>query len=776
MGVRRGASWLRAAVLLGALAPGLNQHDTWAMPGDTLSVHGLVFAAPAGGPGGGFAWVPVDNTGADVLTALGRGVWRASVSWEGQHVADFTWVEPTTLAAEVQTACSATVEAAGKSGAAALDPRKCATVAALGARTLQMWQVAELAIASDASSILSSRSDGVRATAALLEELSAAFRRTEAWSGPGFSRDCFSTGWKASTNETFQHDGHCLPLLDRSLADIYWSMDLVERGKYAMQRAFAGLRRLRTAAPGCICNRMEMITNKQSGQQGLCLEAGHMSLRDVAFGHPIAFDMPDSTLVRNTIVSDACHEELLFVSRTIGEYIRHVIRRVPQYAGFKDVGLGTHVMQAVVDQYASFQERHGSLLRNSTRPGVAFNYMIEANIIMGMFQLGRTAAANRSIERLSEVQPDIQNLPMSRIRYALLKGASDEDKSAALASMRSRFQEALDSGSPDYQFMALSGMLKTFTCTPLKKTLDDKITSHLVYKGSARNRATAFATSSVTRASERDISPAVSFYSGGYVLPAECPLLIADIDGGARTKWVFKVRDGADGQGTVFLSADEALARCNRDSDDYTSSVVLAMRYVPTPLLIDGRKSEIRVMVFVEDVYEDAQLRRRPVLHLYDRPTVVKISANKYGQSLAEGNDFTNARQGGEVVARDRLEGAVAAVRPDGWEVLWDRISHLVLASFEAGLRLDDLMHCEMSFIVYDIIVDQTLHPWIIETGVAPGFGVGTTDPAELLVDIEGLLNHAHDPSVSSSSAEGCYLRGRPDERVSRYRFTMIAC
>ncbi|CEP01700.1 hypothetical protein PBRA_008642 [Plasmodiophora brassicae] len=245
--------------------------------------------------------------------------------------------------------------------------------------------------------------------------------------------------------------------------------------------------------------------------------------------------------------------------------------------------------------------------------------------------------------------------------------------------------------------------------------------------------------------------------------------------------WIVKPFDSRQGRG-VFVT--------NRWRQIPTQSHVVVSRYVSSPLLLDGRKCDLRIYAAITSM---DPLR----VYVHDQG-IVRIATEPYTTSAASltnrfihltnssiqsqspnyfcTDDVTWDNVGNkwtfDCLRRHLRDQAEQAGRPDPTPALWDRIHDLVVRAVLAveapvckavGAHVPSRLNC-FELLGLDIIVDDQLRPWLLEVNQNPSLrcdtGLDLHVKSRVIADLFNMLNlrarhpqHHHRRARSASSA-----------------------
>ncbi|XXX77711.1 hypothetical protein WMF30_02900 [Sorangium sp. So ce134] len=250
------------------------------------------------------------------------------------------------------------------------------------------------------------------------------------------------------------------------------------------------------------------------------------------------------------------------------------------------------------------------------------------------------------------------------------------------------------------------------------------------------------------------------FYQDTYLLfdRADRARFFAQLPGEDRTDnlWILKPGNESRGRGVRILWKLQGLRQaCEAGLLDraFEENQYIIQRYIKNPLLLEGRKSEIRVYWLIASldplvvlVYKEGTVRLNTLpfeLDDFDNPLI--HVTNVYQQKRHPGHDpsavlkwtFDDLRR----YLADRLNVAGPSYLEDSLRPAVKRcLSYVVRACHGALLeRRPARGHC---FGLYgaDLIIDDTLYPWLTE--VQKGPGLSFDDPVKRTL-IPGMLDEA---------------------------------
>ncbi|XP_063380481.1 polyglutamylase complex subunit TTLL1-like [Cydia fagiglandana] len=218
-----------------------------------------------------------------------------------------------------------------------------------------------------------------------------------------------------------------------------------------------------------------------------------------------------------------------------------------------------------------------------------------------------------------------------------------------------------------------------------------------------------------------------------YGLPSDYNLFVEEYRRYPNSKWILKPTSKSQGEGIFLINNLSRLKKWSRESRNYLhhrftnkDSYVIS-RYIDNPLLIGGKKFDLRIYVLVTSF--------RPLKAYMFRQGFCRFCAMKYDTSVAELDNvyvhLTNVSVQKRGVDYNRLHGGKLGMQnlklylegTRGREVterLFREIQWLIVHSLKAVAPvIANDRHCFECY-GYDIIIDADLKPWLIEVNSSP--------------------------------------------------------
>ncbi|XP_066927671.1 polyglutamylase complex subunit TTLL1-like isoform X2 [Clytia hemisphaerica] len=231
----------------------------------------------------------------------------------------------------------------------------------------------------------------------------------------------------------------------------------------------------------------------------------------------------------------------------------------------------------------------------------------------------------------------------------------------------------------------------------------------------------------------------LDFVPTTFLLPGDYNLFVEEFRKNPSSTWIMKPAARSQGVGIFLINRISQIKKWSKDGksgnvphsskDSYVIS-----RYIDNPLLIGGKKFDLRLYVLVTSyrplkcyMYKLGFCRFCTVKYNADVNELDNMFVHLTNVSIQKHGDEYNSTHGGKWTIENLrlyLEGT------RGHEVtnkLFDDIHWLIVHSLKSvsGVMVND-RHCYEVY-GYDIIIDDFLKPWIIEVNASPSLSATTS-------------------------------------------------
>ncbi|XP_014241148.1 probable tubulin polyglutamylase TTLL1 isoform X1 [Cimex lectularius] len=217
-----------------------------------------------------------------------------------------------------------------------------------------------------------------------------------------------------------------------------------------------------------------------------------------------------------------------------------------------------------------------------------------------------------------------------------------------------------------------------------------------------------------------------------FVLPADYNMFVEEYRKNPQSTWIMKPVGKSQGAGIFLINKLSKLKRWSREAKaPFNPSVVkesyIISRYIDNPLLIGGKKFDMRLYVLVTSF--------RPLKAYLFKLGFCRFCTVKYDTSIQEldnifvhltnvsvqrhGGDY-NSMHGGKLSV-DNLRLYLESTRGKCvTDKLFQNITWLIVHSLKSvSYIMANDKHCFECY-GYDIIIDNNLKPWLIEVNASP--------------------------------------------------------
>ncbi|XP_067937487.1 polyglutamylase complex subunit TTLL1-like [Watersipora subatra] len=225
-----------------------------------------------------------------------------------------------------------------------------------------------------------------------------------------------------------------------------------------------------------------------------------------------------------------------------------------------------------------------------------------------------------------------------------------------------------------------------------------------------------------------------------FMLPADYNLFVEEFRKSPNSTWIMKPCGKARGIGIFLINKLSQLKKWSRDSKTSTFSTVttkdtyVISRYIDNPLLIGGKKFDLRMYVLVTSF--------RPLKCYMYRLGFCRFCTVKYNANVNEldnlfvhltnvsiqkqGEDYNSVHGGKWTIHNLRLflEGTRGKETTDE---LFNGINWITVHSLRAVAPvIANDRHC-FEIYGFDIIIDDNLKPWLVEVNASPSLSSTTS-------------------------------------------------
>jgi tubulin polyglutamylase TTLL1 len=226
-----------------------------------------------------------------------------------------------------------------------------------------------------------------------------------------------------------------------------------------------------------------------------------------------------------------------------------------------------------------------------------------------------------------------------------------------------------------------------------------------------------------------------------FVLPGDLPIFLEEFKRSPNSVWILKPSNRSQGQGIVLVNKINKIKKLNFQSKTLTENnstvtineTYVISKYLENPLLVSGKKFDMRIYVLVTSFHplkvwlfrqgfcrfsnEKFSIDVNELDNIYIHLTNVAIQKNYEKYDSSHGGKWSMAN------LKLYLEMNYGFDKSDK---CFRDIKNVIISSLKA---VQPVMHTDKHCFEcygYDIILDNTLKPWLIEVNASPSLSTTT--------------------------------------------------
>lgn len=250
-----------------------------------------------------------------------------------------------------------------------------------------------------------------------------------------------------------------------------------------------------------------------------------------------------------------------------------------------------------------------------------------------------------------------------------------------------------------------------------------------------------------------------------YLLPADYSLFVEEFRRNPHSMWIMKPTSKARGIGIFLVNK---LAQIKKWANSRTisgpqSQNYIISRYIDNPLLIGGKKFDLRLYALVTSyrplrvyIHNDGFARFTNARYNNDVTDLDNMFVHLTNVAIQKHGEDYNEKHGNKWDTRNLKLYMEATVGHERTKRLFNEIEHIIVSSLKAvqNVIIND-KHCFECY-GYDVIIDDNLKPWLVEVNASPSLGA-TTHSDRIMK--HGLINDTLSVVISGPTID---LRLRP--------------
>jgi tubulin polyglutamylase TTLL1 len=263
-----------------------------------------------------------------------------------------------------------------------------------------------------------------------------------------------------------------------------------------------------------------------------------------------------------------------------------------------------------------------------------------------------------------------------------------------------------------------------------------------------------------------------------YLLPADYSLFVEEFRRNPHSMWIMKPTAKARGIGIFLVNKLAQIKKWanSRSISGTNSGNYVISRYIDNPLLIGGKKFDLRIYALVTSYrplrvffHEDGFARFTNARYNNDVTDLDNMYVHLTNVAVQKNGEDYNEKHGNKWVLKNLRLYMEATVGYEKTTLLFQQIEDIIISSLKAvqNVIIND-KHC-FEVYGYDVIIDDTLRPWLVEVNASPSLGATTHNDRIMK---HGLINDTLCAVIPGPTVD---LRARPHnaghqgERVGGY-------
>ena len=233
-----------------------------------------------------------------------------------------------------------------------------------------------------------------------------------------------------------------------------------------------------------------------------------------------------------------------------------------------------------------------------------------------------------------------------------------------------------------------------------------------------------------------------------YILPGEYTIFVEEFKKNPNTTWIMKPTNRAQGSGIFLVNKLKQIQKWDNASKlpfqaQSQKEAYVISRYIDRPLLVGGKKFDLRIYVLVTSY--------RPLKVWLSSLGFARFCNEKYSTDLSELNNMTmhltnvavqkNAdeynTEHGSKWSIENLRFYLEQTRgKTATDKCFDEIKNIIYISLKSVQSvITNDKHC-FEMYGYDILIENSLKPWLIEVNASPALSTTTDSDRKLKMSV----------------------------------------
>lgn len=241
-----------------------------------------------------------------------------------------------------------------------------------------------------------------------------------------------------------------------------------------------------------------------------------------------------------------------------------------------------------------------------------------------------------------------------------------------------------------------------------------------------------------------------------FALPSDYALFVEEFRRNPNATWIAKPTGKAQGRGIFLVSKLNQLKKWSTGqkaslSNGLFKEPYVISRYLQDPLLVGGKKFDLRLYVLVTSyrpmkayLYRGGFCRFCVEQYSTDVAEIDNVFVHLTNVALQKHSEDYNTRTGGKWAIEDLLLFIESTRGVSAKDKLLNDMEAVIAHSLKAvqGVMIND-RHC-FEMYGFDILLDSSLRPWLLEVNASPSLSVTTTEDRllklRLIHDVLGVV------------------------------------
>jgi tubulin polyglutamylase TTLL9 len=235
----------------------------------------------------------------------------------------------------------------------------------------------------------------------------------------------------------------------------------------------------------------------------------------------------------------------------------------------------------------------------------------------------------------------------------------------------------------------------------------------------------------------------VDFFPLTYNMPGEYSLFVEEFKKNQNTVWIMKPIGKSQGKGIFLFTKLQQVSQWKSDfrwkPDNPQAEPYIVQRYINNPLLVGGKKFDLRLYVLVTNyspltayVYRTGFARFTHHRYSHNPEDISNNYIHLTNVAVQKTSTQYDANTGGKWDLRQLKLYLISKYGQDRVLECFNRIHQIFIKSLLAVQKsmIND-KHC-FELYGYDVLIDSNLKPWLLEVNAAPSMTANTQVDFEL--------------------------------------------